>query len=68
MSDSLDIALIQMRSGIDPQRNLDDAAALFARQFYFGLVQGNSVRVAFNMAKDTISSDPPSQAMPEQSV
>ena len=28
MSDSLDIALIQMRSGIDPQRNLDDAAAL----------------------------------------
>lgn len=28
MSESLDIALIQMRSGIDPQRNLEDAAVL----------------------------------------
>lgn len=44
---------------------LDDAAALFARHVYLALVQGRTVREAFEMGKGALASEPCSTHLPD---
>ena len=43
---------------------LDDAAALFARHFYFALVEGNTIRESFNHGTAQLAAAAPSLGLP----
>ena len=53
--------VVAVRSGV---KVLDDAAALFARHFYFALVEGHSVRQSFDHGTAQLAAAAPSLGLP----
>ena len=53
--------VVAVRSGV---KVLDDAAALFARHFYFALVEGHTVRQSFNHGTAQLAAAAPSLGLP----
>ena len=53
--------VVAARSGV---KVLDDAAALFARHFYFALVEGHTVRQSFDHGTAQLASAAPSPGLP----
>jgi len=53
--------VVAVRSGV---KVLDDAAALFARHFYFALVEGHTVRQSFNHGTAQLAAAAPTHGLP----